>query len=475
MATKIAFFLISIAVLTGCGGGSDNDAGPTIPVEYTTLNGTLRAPAWIEPTLLASPIRNTDSKVIEKYSSASVYVNNSPITSYSLTPIFNNPDWVFRISNVAKSANDEYEVKVVVGKIILKALVTEKNRNNFKIDTSSTAALILAKKTGLTIENLIASFPSFISDVEAKLEEAAKIEADKMPANLVEFASVTKEIESQNDFFQSIEDLNFSGRVAYLKSSNDLDGNGKEDVRVKTNLYGTKVRFETVLSSHTSALESATTLQEYSDERLLQDFEEGLTSNIRYIGPESFDFGLGMFFQKSASGDVYLKLIVKRIDLDQGEFKGAVVEYDFVKTETTAILTGSKTFMILGKEPDEGAVIASNFITDTDLSPYLLSYLSAENGIGSNDTRMVRAIVGQPELERVTAVEEYLEGGGNYFRNTSDALEYINVNRDLEVNDVFSVYFPSTRNYAIFKITWIGNDKITVNYIVNTAEAERYF
>jgi hypothetical protein len=131
--------------------------------------------------------------------------------------------------------------------------------------------------------------------------------------------------------------------------------------------------------------------------------------------------------------------------------------------------------MILGKEPDEGAVIASNFITDTDLSPYLLSYLSAENGIGSNDTRMVRAIVGQPELERVTAVEEYLEGGGNYFRNTSDALEYINVNRDLEVNDVFSVYFPSTRNYAIFKITWIGNDKITVNYIVNTAEAERYF
>jgi hypothetical protein len=336
---------------------------------------------------------------------------------------------------------------------------------------------MLADATGYSTRTLIASFPSFISDVEAHINSAATLEAIKLAGTNVQAASVTNALQAQKEFFAELGDINTSAKLAYLRRSNDLDGDGVEDIKISPNLDGTRIRFFSTLSEQTSLLGDIESIKAYSDERLLADFKESLTSASRTFAPTANNFALGLYFKKSAAADVYLKIFVRRIDMVDGEFKGVVAEYEFVTTEATAIMSGSKTFMLLGTTTADGAVEASNFITDGDTGPYVLSFVSSAAGLGcsTGDTRLVKAIDGKPELDNLSYAEEYLSGGGNYYVNTTDALKAVYKDRGIEIGDVFSAYFPSIRNYALFKIKLIGADRVTVDYIVNTAQNEPRF
>lgn len=470
--------IVSSFLVMGCGGGGgSNDTGPVVATEYVALNGTLRAPDQIESTLVPSLLQNTDSQVRNAFLSALVYVNGAQAGVFSLTPISSNPDWQFRISNVAKAADGKYRVEVVVGRLNLKSMVLADEIGSFKINLETTAATLLSDVTGKSSRDLLASYPSFVSNVETSLIEACKLEADKLTGFTPQSATVSSVLQSQKKFFTELGEINTTAKVAYLQKTNDLDGDGKEDVKIEPNLDGTRVRFLTTLSSYTSMLSDVTNINSYSNERLLQDFKDNLTSSTRTFDAQAKNLGLGLYFKKSASADVYLKLFVRRIDIVDGTFKGAVAEYEFANAATTAISSGSKTLLLSGVAAVEGAVAATNFLIDSDANPYLLSFISAQAGLGCNagDTRLVRAIDGKPELANLTYAEAYLEGGGNYFLNTTAALKGIYKDRVMEVGDVFSAYFPSTKNYALFKIKWIGSDKVTVDYIVNAAENEPRF
>ncbi|MGM0599831.1 MAG: hypothetical protein ACQETH_08465 [Candidatus Rifleibacteriota bacterium] len=474
----LAFFVLAVTLLTGCSlGGDDGDStGPVVPTEYVTLSGTLTAPEQIESSLIANLLQNTDSQVRDAFDDSAVFVNGARNSNFTLNPLSSTPNWSFRLPNVAKSSNDKYRVEVTVGKINLKSLVTSANKDNFKINTQTTASLMLADATGMSVENLLASYPSFVTDVEASLIDASKQNSEIINSSIVKIASVTEEINNQKSFITDLQGIETTAKVAYLESENDLDGDGIIDVKVEPNTYGTRVRFYTALSSATSFLEGIETIQGYTDDRLLQDFDQGLTSATRFFSPQSADFALGLYFKKSAAADEYLKLFVRRIDLDEGELQGVVAEYEIVKTETTAIATGTKTFMLVGETPVEGAVVASNFITDTEeTGPYVMSFLSAADGLGNNETPMVKYLQGKPELKDITAAETYLAGGGNYYYNTTEALKASYNDRTIEVDDVFYAYFPSSKNYALFKIQWIDTDRVTVDYVVNSAENEPRF
>jgi hypothetical protein len=262
-----------------------------------------------------------------------------------------------------------------------------------------------------------------------------------------------------------------------LQLSNDIDGDGNQDVIIQPNIENNRIRFKTVLSEKTSILSEIASLEAYSDQRLLQDFQENLTSESRYFAADAANFALGLFFKKSAAADVYLKLFVRRIDLADGVFKGAVVEYKFVETESTAVLTGTKTLLLQGADAVDGAVAATNFVADAEPGPYVLTFISTVAGIGcsSGDTRLVKAKEIAADLTQYRSAETYLEGGGNYYVDTSSALNEWNLNRGIEVGDVFSAYFPNTKNYALFKIKAINSTSITVDYMVNTAENEPRF
>ncbi|GAB4266493.1 MAG: hypothetical protein Kow0029_00220 [Candidatus Rifleibacteriota bacterium] len=471
-------FLFAILFLSGCGGGGgSNSAGPVIPAEYVNLSGLLTAPEQIESSLLPNVLQNTDSQVRSAFLNAQVYVNGAQATVFSLTPLSSNPDWQFRISNVAKAADGKYRIEVLVGRINLKAIVSADEINSFTINQKTTAAVLLSDTTGISTKDLLASYPSFINSVEASLVDACKLHVDKLAGSTVQSATVSAVLQTQKQFFTELGELNTIAKLAYLQKTNDLDGDGKDDVLIEPNLDGTRIRIFTTLSSSTSMLTDVASISSYTDERLLQDFRENLTSTSRTFDNTAKNVALGLYFKKSASADVYLKLFIKRVDIVDGTFKGVVAEYDFVNAATTAITTGSKTFSLVGAATAEGSVAASNFLTDGDPGPYLLSFVSLADGLGcgTGDTRLVRAIDGQPELANLTYAEPYLEGGGNYYLNTTAALKAIFKDRTVEVGDVFSAYFPSTKNYALFKIKWIGTDKITVDYKVNAAEDEPRF
>ncbi|MDN5278944.1 MAG: hypothetical protein PWR01_2909 [Clostridiales bacterium] len=478
---KLIRFTSTLLLLTfalfsaGCGGSGDSSTGPAVPTEFVTLNGVLRAPDKIESSLIPSLLQNTDSQVRTAFQSAQVFVNGAPNGLYSLAPLSSNPDWQFRIPNVGKSADGNYRVEVVVGKLNLKSLVKSSEMSDFRINLETTAALMLADTTGISVDNLLASYPSFVTNVENSLVEAFRLEAAKLSGMTTQAASVTATLQAQKQFFTELGEIDTTAKLAYLQKENDIDGDGIVDLKIESNLDGTRIRFLTTLSSYTSLLGEIAGINSYSDERLLQDFKENLVSDNRTFGSTAANFALGLYLKKSAEADVYLKLFVRRIDIEDGSFKGVVAEYEFVNSETTALVSGSKTFLLSGASASEGAVAASNFITDTEPGPYVISFLNLTDGLGSNETRLVRAIVGQPELAKIPAAEPYLEGGGNYHLNTTAALKAVYLERGIEVGDVFSAYFPSTKNYAVFKIKWIGSDKLTVDYIVNAAENEPRF
>jgi hypothetical protein len=462
---------------TGCFGGSDSNTGPAVPTEFVTLSGVLTAPVQLESSLLPNMLQNTDSQVREAYQKAQVYVNGAPNSLFSIVPLSSTPDWQFRIPNVGKAADGKYRVEVVVGRVNLKSLVSAENMNDFRINPETTATLMLADALGKPTTELLASFPSFISSVENSYLEMCKIEAANHAGAIVNSATLTRVIQQQKEFFTGLGDIETTGRLAYLQLSNDIDGDGNQDVIIQPNIENNRIRFKTVLSEKTSILSEIASLEAYSDQRLLQDFQENLTSESRYFAADAANFALGLFFKKSAAADVYLKLFVRRIDLADGVFKGAVVEYKFVETESTAVLTGTKTLLLQGADAVDGAVAATNFVADAEPGPYVLTFISTVAGIGcsSGDTRLVKAKEIAADLTQYRSAETYLEGGGNYYVDTSSALNEWNLNRGIEVGDVFSAYFPNTKNYALFKIKAINSTSITVDYMVNTAENEPRF
>ncbi|MEW6708242.1 MAG: hypothetical protein AB1403_00305 [Candidatus Riflebacteria bacterium] len=473
-----SLLLVSVVLtMVGCFGGDNNDAGPVVPVELITLNGTLTAPGQLESSLLGNLLQNTDSQVRSAYQKAQVFVNGVPNALFSLSPLSSNPEWQFRIPGVAKAADGKYRIEVLVGKINMRSMVEPGEINSFRINPETTAALLLADATGRSTAELLASFPSFISTVENSFLDMCKLESDKLIGVVVQSATLTKVIQDQKTFFNELGNVNATGKLAYLQLSNDLDGDGTDDVRIVPNIENNRVRFLTALSSYTSILTDIASLSAYSNERLIQDFKENLTSDSRFFASDAANFALGLFFKKSAAADVYLKLFIRRIDLANGVFKGAVVEYEFVTTTTTAIVSGTKTLLLQGANAVEGAVAATNFVTDAEPGPYVLTFVSTDAGLGcsSGDTRLVRSIDGKPELINLSYAESYLDGGGNYHVTTREALKAIYKDRAIEVGDVFSAYFPNTKNYAIFKIKTINATSITIDYIVNSAENEARF
>lgn len=473
---SLCFFVVLVIIFAGCLGGSNNDSAPVIPTEYVTLSGTLTAPGQLESSLLGNVLQNTDSQVRGAYQKALVYVNGIQNTVFSLTPLSSNPVWQFRIPSVPKSTDGTYRVEVIVGKINLKSLVKADQMGNFSINPHTTAALMLADATGKNTAELMASFPSFISAVENTYLDLCKLEAAKHSGVVVQSATLTQFIQEQKQFFTELGAIQTTGKLAYLKESNDLDGDGVEDVKVSTNTDNSRVIFSTVLSKKTSILEEIDSIAAYSNERLIQDFREDLVSETRFFAANAARFALGMYFKKAAAADVYLKMFVRRIDLTEGVFKGVVVEYEFINAETTAIASGSKTLLRVGASPVDGAIAATNFLTDSEPGPYVIAYISESQGLGSaGDTPIVREKDGKPELANISYADQYLDGGGNYYINTTAALTAAFKSRTIEVGDVFTAYFPNTKNYAVFKIKSIDADKVTVDYIVNAAENEPRF
>ncbi len=473
------FFALATLFLTGCGnsGESSNPTSSNVPTEYVALNGTLKAPDSLDSSLVASLLQNTDSQVRNAFASATAYVNGTPVT-LTLTALTSNPEWPLRLTNVPKSANGKYRIEVVAGRINLKSWITDSQKDSFKVDLQTTAAAMLSDSSGIEQQILLATYTSFVSGIQSSLEFACKKTATNLTGSIVTDASVTQALQLNKGYIDQATGFTPESKLAFLNKENDLDGDGIIDLKIEQNIDGDRIRFYTVLSSATSMLADIEKMSGYSNARLLQDFKGNLTTTTRTFDKNATKFALGLYFKKSASADQYLKLFVRRINLEDGSFKGVVAEYDFVQANTSAIATGTKTLMASGTTPVENAVVATNFLNDSsEASPYMFSFISTAKGIGCNsgDIRMVRAIDGKPELANLSYAETYLDGGGNYFLNTTDALKAIYKERTVEVGDVFSAYFPRTKNYAIFKIKLIGNDRITVDYVVNSAENEPRF
>jgi hypothetical protein len=223
-------------------------------------------------------------------------------------------------------------------------------------------------------------------------------------------------------------------------------------------------------------LSNIASLTGYADSTLITDFAAGNTRTDRTFDATGKNFGLGLFLSKSAAGDRYLKLFVRRIDLAEGTFKGVYAEYALVTATGTAIATGTKKLSLVGTAP-AASVEATNFLTDTIATAGYLVYLSTEKGIGSPDgsTRLIRAVDGKPELANLSSAETYIEGLGNYHIHAQNALKAVNKTRSLEIGDVFSAYFKNTRHYALFKVKAIDAQSVTVDYRVNSAVDEPRF
>ncbi|MBU1105025.1 MAG: hypothetical protein KKB51_00025 [Candidatus Riflebacteria bacterium] len=487
MQTRKYLFLILVLIGTmtfiGCFGGDSKDSSPVAPSSYVTLNGTLTAPDEIESSLLGS--KNTDSEVRSKFKTAGIYVNGALISTFELLDMQSNADWPLKIENVPESATGKYIIDVVAGHITLKSRVRVIEMSEFRINLETTAAAMLAEATGREQNELLATYSAFVNSLKNALVAAAKKTVTVLAAgSIVKDSAVLAVLADQKKQLDTIADLSTTAKFAYLKPAtgtlqlgNDLDGDGKYDLYVKPNSSGERVNFYTALSNNTSMRETVTSLDAYSDAALLADFADpAQLSQIRTFGPGAPQTILGFYFKKSATGDQYLKMYIHRIDIVEGDCAGVLVEYSFVATATTAISKGQKTLMHKDSALIEGAVYATNFLTDSDESAGMLSFISTESGIGSTDgTRMVLVMQAKPIIDEFTSVPEWLNGG-NYYPNTSKSLtSELFSTRTLETGDVFAAYFPATKHYALFKINSIGSDRIVVDYIVNASEDERRF
>jgi len=471
--------LISSALFAGCGGGSSNSAGPAVTVTTTNLSGTLTVPDTLNSDLLASInlVQNTDSIVRKAFASATVLVNDSSTTNFTITPSSLVSDWDIKINAVPQSTNGLYKIDVIAGKIGLKSWVKTAQKDAFTINSKTTAAALIANASGKDATDLIATFPTLISKVTKEIESAFQQARESYTGSSLAAASITTEVTTQSNFLK--ENLTFdpSAMVGYFGFTNDLDNNDMTDLQIVQNTVGDRIRFLTALSSQVSFMEGIGAIGSYTDSQLLSDFTTGNVSASWTFGAAVSNVALGLYFRKGAVADTYLKLFVKRIDLIDGSFKGVVAEYSFVNATSTAITKGSKTFTIWGQTPTTGTIQATDFLTDTTSSANILTFIDATKGLGSSGdaTRLVRAVAGQPDITKVSYAETYSEFGSNYYTNTAAALKAIYLDRSIMVGDVFSAFFPNTRHYALFKITSLSASSVTVDFIVNSTPDEPRF
>jgi len=475
-------FVVLILVLTGavfftgCFGGDSDDKGTTLPASYITLTGTLTAPEKIESSLIGSSLSNVDSEVRNRYKTAVVSVNGSPISTFEILSEASGSEWPIKIQNVPESSVGTYEVAVVVGHITLRAKVRDSEKAQFDINLETTAAAMLADVTAFEPHQLQTTYLAFVNTLKNALAASAqKTATDLTVGSIVNDASVQTVMTTQKGFLESIADLTTTAKFAYLQRENDLDGDGKIDLYVETNSTNETVRFYTALSKDTSKFEDVTSLDAYSDAALIADFADpAQLGQGRYFLPGENKTILGLYFKKSATGDKYLKMYVHRVDLAEGVLSGVLVEYSFVTANSTAISKGQKVIMLNGTPLVDGAVYATDFLTDSEEPAGMLSFIDSAKGLGNaEDSLMVVAIVGQPDIENVTIAPAW-PAGGDYEFNTTRALESI-AKSQLEVGDAFAAYFATTKHYALFKINSIAADRIIVDYIVNASEDERRF
>lgn len=477
--------LIALMGIAGCFGGKGGDAGPAVPVAtLVNMAGALTVPATINSDLLAKvEVPYTDSVVQRNWASASVLVNGAAVSGVSITPTTITPKWDFRLSQVVQPANGLYKVEVNVGKVGLKATVTESSREAFTIDSRTTAATLLSAellKIGISKDPqvLLATFPVFVSDIAKEIENAFRTaEVGSVATNIFSLSSLTREVSSQAVILKDVASLTSSALVANLQLQNDLDGDGTIDLQIVRNTDSTAVRFYTAMSASTSMRDQVAGIGDYTDAALLSDFARDNTSQKRFFSADSQNFALGFFFKKSAAADVYLKLFIRKIDLVDGSFRGVTAEYQYVTATSTALASGTKTFTLASQTPAVGTVAGSDFLNDGQATATTLCFIDAAKGLGSLDgsQRLVRLLDGKPSLGDVTAAEPYLQGGVNYYPNTSAALEAVYKTRTIEVGDVFSAYFPATRNYVLFKIIEITTNTVNVDFKVNGVPGENRF
>jgi hypothetical protein len=376
---------------------------------------------------------------------------------------------------VPEAATREYKIQIVAGKIALKSNINISDNDNFNVNIETTAAALIAEAVNKDQKQILASYPAIVNSLKADLIAAALKTAAEIGSNIVLVGNDAINSTYKN-YLNAISEVNSNARIAYLQKENDLDGDGRIDLQIVQLGGGQRIRFFTTLATATSLLENTPQIESYTDAKLLQDFAGQLTSENNTFSAIDKDFSLGLFFKRSAAADQYVKVLVRRIDLDtEGIFKGVVAEYNFISTDTTAITKGTKTFQLQGGTPVEGAVQASDFITDGIPNDNNLTYISQAQGIGcySGNQMLVALIDGQPELEKLSTARKF--SSGEYVANTSTALNELTSGRTLAIGDVFSAYFPVSKNYALFKIKELDSSSVTVEFKVNSTPDEPRF
>lgn len=476
---RLSFLWLVLAaslLLAGCFGDDDKGStGTVLPASYVNLSGSVTPPATMESTLLASVKNNTDSEVRTAFAAATVFVNGTQIASFTLNSS-TGTSWPLQIYNVAQSANGKYDVHVVAGQIALKSNISDSEKGNFVVNIETTAAAMLAEAMKKSQSQMLASYPAIVSALKADLTAALLKTKTELGANLLVSNLVKQALATHSAYITALGEFNSNGKLVYLQPKNDLDGDGVTDLQIVQVGGGQRLRFYTALATATSLLENTANLDVYTDTKLLQDFAGNLTSENNTFAADNKDFSLGLFFKRSAAGDQYLKLLVRRIDLNlEGVFSGVVAEYSYIATATTAITTGSKIFMLTGGSAVEGGVFASDFLTDGNPTENNLSYVSVQAGLGSSNGSqlLVAHVDGQNELSALSSA--YKSATGLYFANTGAALADFSPGRTLQVGDVFAAWFPTGNNYALFKIKQIDANSITVDYKVNSTPNEPRF
>lgn len=475
----------TIIMSTGCNGGDgdgDEKAAGTYTGSTVNLKGTLAVPSEVNADLLAATkiVPTTDSDVRTAFAKATVLVNGAGVAAPVIIPSSGYTEWDMNLVGVREAADGRYLVEVSAGRIALKSWVTAANAGAFRIDTRTTAAALLAARTGQPAEGLLATYPTLVDRVASEI--AAVFLADKatLTSGILGAGSVETALASQASFLME-DDLTFDpgALVTYLSRENDLDGNGIIDVKISLNESLTAIKFATVATTAISVKSGLSALADYTDAELLADFARNNTSTVSGFSDESGrGVIIGLFLRRGSPHDLYAAMNIRRIDLADNHFKGVFVEYRLVEGPSTALASGEKTFAATGMEVQVGLgqVAATDFITDNaQATGDILSYAGSETGLGSTDRscRLIRAVPGQPELANVRYAEPW--NLLNYSFNMSDALKAVYEERAPRIGDVFSVYFPTTKHYALIKIKEISAGVVTVYYRVNSASGENRF
>lgn len=472
--SMILLALVAVMALSGC-FGSDSKNGSRGPTSFVTLKGSVTAPQQVESSLLAVVSSNVDTNVRDSFRNASVYVNGDLISSFTIDSS-TGTSWPLRLYNVPESSSGRYAVHIAAGKVVLKSNIDDADKENLVVDIETTAAALLAEASNKEQKQIIASYPAIVNMLKVELNAALIQTASQLGNNFIGSTVVAEAVQQYKAHIDAVGSFDSEAGLAYLQQENDLDGDGIVDLQIVQVGGGQRLRFFTALATATSLFEGATSIDAYTDNSLLSDFSDGRVSEANTFSAADKDFAVGLYLSRSASADRYIKIFVRRIDLStDGIFSGVVVEYRLISTATTAITTGQKTLLLLNGTPVEGAVLATDFLQDGVPTDNNLAYVSAQTGIGcySGNQALVAVVDGQPELDKLSSAPRY--SSGMYFTGTGAALEDLRPGRTLEVGDVFSAWFPLTKNYALFKIRQIDANSITVDFKVNSTPNEPRF